>query len=96
MKAYVAGDKDDTLWLCSSEPAFIDEEIGMVCDFKMPLFDEDYEQFSHIRKLRYQKVSITFSKLPSEYERERAFIQHHGGIDEQKDETRARFDAQPD
>ena len=79
MKAYVARDKDDTLWLCSSQPAFIDEGIGIVCDFKMPLFDEDYAQFSHIRKLHYQKVSITFSHLPSEYEREREFIQHHGG-----------------
>lgn len=83
MKAYVARDKDDTLWLCSSAPAFIDESVGMVCDFMIPLFDEDYAQFSHIPKLHYEQVSIKLSPVDghesSEYEREREFIQNHGG-----------------
>ncbi|HEX8746852.1 MAG TPA: hypothetical protein VF717_06595 [Pyrinomonadaceae bacterium] len=83
MKAYVARDKDDTLWLCSSEPAFIDDEIGMVCDFILPLFDEDYAQFSHVSRFNCQQVSVKLSPADghgsSEEKRERSFIQNHGG-----------------
>ena len=61
MLAYVARDKDDTLWLCSSEPVFLDDEIGMVAEFYFPLSDADYPNFRDLPKGTSRRAQIIIS-----------------------------------